>query len=245
MPLRDHFRPPLSLQRHWESFPAQWAGSIAAQLNARLPRRFFAEVQVHLGSEVEADVSEYELLDESLDESGRTPGNGEGGGVAVAVWAPPVATLTMPAVFPDDLEIHVRDELFDARVVAVVELVSQGNKDRPENRLEFAAKSIAYLQRGIGLVTIDIVTDRHFNPHNELISLLGLDSKFAMAEETTLSAVSYRPIRRGEVNQIDAWPVPLSLGAPLPVLPLSLKRFRPVPLDLEAAYEEACRRSRL
>ena len=80
-------------------------------------------------------------------------------------------------MFPDDIEVQVRDELFDARVVAVVELVSPGNKDRPENRLAFSDKCAAYLQRGIGLITLDIVTTRHFNLHNELISRLGLDSQ--------------------------------------------------------------------
>jgi hypothetical protein len=245
MSLRDHFQPPLSVRRAWESFHTQWASSIAAQLNARLPRRFFAEVQTHLGSQVEADVAEFESLDESLDESEVTPDDEEGGGVAVAVWAPPVATLTMPAVFPDDVEVYVRDELFDARVVAVVELVSPGNKDRPENRLAFAAKSAAYLERGIGLVTVDIVTNRHFNLHNELVPLLGLDSTYAMDESVTLYAVAYRPIRRGVTNLIEAWPVALAIGALIPVLPLSLKRFRPVPLDLQAAYEDAIHRSRL
>jgi len=153
--------------------------------------------------------------------------------------------LTMPAVFPDHIEVHVRDEHFDARVVAVVELVSPGNKDRPENRLAFAAKSAAYLQRGIGLITVDIVTNRHFNLHNELVPLLGLGSTYAMDEEAILYAVAYRPVRRGDANLIEAWTVALTIGAPLPVLPLSLKRFRPVPLDLEAAYEDACRRGRL
>ena len=163
-PYEITFNRRFSQQSIWESFHAHWASSIAAQLNARFPKRFFAEVQTHLGSQVEADVVEFESLDESLDQSEKTPGNGAGGGVAVAVWAPPVATLTMPAVFPDDIEVHVRDELFDARVVAVVELVSPANKDRPEKRRAFAAKSAAYLQRGIGLITVDIVTDPALQP---------------------------------------------------------------------------------
>jgi hypothetical protein len=83
---------------------------------------------------------------------------------------------------------------------------------------------------------VDIVTDRHSNLHNELVPPFGVDSRYAMDEEAILDAIAYRPIRRGAANQIDAWPVPLSIGAVLPVLPLSLKRFRPVPLDLEAAY---------
>jgi hypothetical protein len=192
---------------------------------------------------VEADVAEFEGLDG--DESEEMPESEAAGGVAVLPWAPPVATLTIPAVFPDDLEVYVRDELDDARLVAVVELVSPGNKDRPETRLAFAAKSAAYLQRGIGLIILDVVSTRHSNLHNELIPLLGQDSTFAMPHEATLYAVAYRPIRRGETNQIDAWTSVLLVGAKLPVLPLALRRFRPVPLDLEAAYEDACRHSRL
>ena len=52
----------------------------------------------------------------------------------------------------------VRDERDDARLVAVVELVSPSNKDRPESRRAFAAKTAAYLQRGVGLIILDIVT---------------------------------------------------------------------------------------
>jgi hypothetical protein len=241
MPLRDHFQPPLSLRRHWESFHSWLATSIADQLNQTLPRRFVAELHLHLGSQVEADVAEFE----GPDGSEETPDTGEGGGVAVMPWAPPVATLTMPAVFPDDLEVYVRDEFDDMRLVAVIELVSPGNKDRPETRLAFAAKCAAYLQRGVGLIILDLVTSRHFNLHDELLPILGLDSTYAMPNEATLYTVAYRPIRRGQANLIDAWPVVLSLGARLPVLPLALRRFRPVPLDLEAAYEDACRRSRV
>ena len=240
MPLRDHFQPPLSLKRSWTSFHAFWANSIAAQLNQTLPCRFFAEAYPRPGSKVEADVVEFDGLDESeetLDDTGDR--------VAVAVWAPPFATMTMPAIFPDDMEVHVRDQLFDARVAAVVELVSPRNKDCPESRVAFAAKSGAYLERGIGLITLDIVTNQSFNLHNELLPILGLDSTYAMSNDVVPYAMAYRPIRRDETNQIDVWPVELSVGGSLPLLPLALKRFRPVRLDLEAAYEEACRWSRL
>jgi hypothetical protein len=45
MPLRDHFRPPLSDERSWEGFHGGWPMMIAAALNRRLPRRFVAEPQ--------------------------------------------------------------------------------------------------------------------------------------------------------------------------------------------------------
>jgi hypothetical protein len=241
MPLRDHFHPPLFPQRAWESFHSRWANSIADQLNESLPERYFAEVQTYLGSQVEADVIEYSKsvgFGESANENGA-------GGVSVQAWAPPLATFTMPAIFPDAFQVAVRDERDSARVVAVVELVSPSNKDRPDSRLVFAGKTAAYLQRGIGLVVADIVTDRRFNLHDELVRMLGLEMSFLMPEDAFLYAVSYRPVRRGELDQIDTWPFVLSVGETLPVLPLALRGSHAIPLDLNAAYEDACRRSRL
>lgn len=56
MPLLDHFRPPLSQRRHWDSFHGAWAEAIAANLNqSLLPERFVAEARVKLGGQVEID----------------------------------------------------------------------------------------------------------------------------------------------------------------------------------------------
>ena len=241
MPLLDHFQPPLFPQRAWESFHSRWANSIADALNETLPQRFFAEVQIHLGSLVEADVAEFEQPGEQHDESG----NGSAGGTALQTWAPPAATLVMPALFPDDLEVHVRDERDDARLVAAVELVSPRNKDRSDSRRTFAAKCAAYLQRGIGLMVLDIVTGRHFNLHNELVNLLNFEDAFAMSADASIYAVSYRPVRRQETDQIDVWPVVLTIGGELPLLPLALRGFSAVPVDLETTYSDARQRSRL
>ncbi|HEY7156141.1 MAG TPA: DUF4058 family protein [Gemmataceae bacterium] len=45
MPLLDHFHPPLSDERHWESFHTAWAGALADDLNRRLAEDYFAEEQ--------------------------------------------------------------------------------------------------------------------------------------------------------------------------------------------------------
>ena len=61
MPLLDHFHPPLSGRRQWESFHSAWAEALALQLNRDLlPPRFFAEVHVKVGSRVEIDVGTFE-----------------------------------------------------------------------------------------------------------------------------------------------------------------------------------------
>lgn len=240
MPLLDHFHPPLHPKRHWESFHARWAAAIADALNVQLlPRNYFAEVHVHLGGRVEVDVATLHDPDALGMESAA-------GKVAVAParpWAPLAATMSIPAVFPDSAEVLVFHDLGDLNLVAAVVLVSPSNKDRPASRRGFAAKCATYLQQGVGLVVIDIVTDQHFNLHNELIDLLGVGKSFHI-ELGPLYSVAYRPIRRPDDERADVWPVTLALGATLPQLPLALNRGS-VPLDLEKTYTDACQRSRL
>jgi hypothetical protein len=242
MPLLDHFHAPVYPGRRWESFHSRWANSIADYLNRYLPEpRYFSEIQLHLGATVVADVAEFE--NRFLSEVGA---NGPGGGVAVQTWAPPAATHVIPAVFPDAFEVEVYDTApGGAHLVAVVELVSPGNKDAPDSRRAFAAKCAAYLQRGVGLVVADVVTEKHFNLHDELIRLLELPDQFRFAEEAHLYATAYRPARRDGRNEIDIWAVPLSVGETLPMLPLALRTGPSVPLDLEVTYTDARQRGRL
>jgi hypothetical protein len=154
----------------------------------------------------------------------------------------------MPALYPDSVEALVYNS--EAVLVGAIELISPGNKDRPETRRSFAAKCATYLQQGVGLVTIDVVTERHANLHNELVDLLGLGDEFLLPPDP-LFAVAYRPIRREVkrdeplVEQTHVWPAVLRVGEKLPLLPLALDRRIVLPLDLEASYTDARQRSRL
>src|SRR5216683_6889835 len=92
MPLLDHFRPPLSQRRHWDSFHGAWAEAMATNLNqSLLPERFVAEARVKLGGQVEIDVGTFA-------EQANGPPMGAGG---VAVWAPPKPTPTAALDFQD------------------------------------------------------------------------------------------------------------------------------------------------
>jgi hypothetical protein len=53
------------------------------------------------------------------------------------------------------------------------------------------------------------------------------------------------PVRRRQADVIDLWPATLSLGQPLPTLPLFLGVEVCLPIDLEITYMEACRRLKL
>src|ERR1700730_9760510 len=105
MPLLDHFHDPLVSEDSWESFHTYWAVSIGESLNRLLPQRYRALVQTHLGSQVEADGAEFERVDPPEDQV-----NGPvGGSVALQTYAPPAVLLTLPAVFPDEMEVQVID----------------------------------------------------------------------------------------------------------------------------------------
>jgi hypothetical protein len=242
MPLIDHFHAPVLPLFPWESFHAFWAATIAETLNRILPQRYVAVIHSRLGARVEADVAEWEQTDNGIQP---VSGNGDQGGVAVQTYAPPRTALTMPIVFPDDLEVRILDTRDGAQLAAVIELASPGNKDRPETRRLFAAKCAAYLARGLGLISIDIVTSHHFNLHNEFVELLAAGHSFAMPEDVFLYAAAYAPARRDEKSLVDLWLEPLALGQPLPVLPLALRGGGRVPVDLETTYSDARRRSRL
>ncbi len=242
MPLVDHFHPPVSRIHSWESFHSRWAGTLADCLGELLPfPRYLVEVQTTIGSRFEADVLEWELAE------AEPAGDGGNGGVALQTktYTAPAAICSLDFSFPDDFEVRLFDLREGKTLVGVIELVSPANKDRSDHCRAFAAKCLSYLHRAIGVVVVDIVTERHANLHNELVSLLGKDDESSFPPECHLYAVSYRPVRRDERTQLDLWPAALMVDGPLPVLPLALRAGPCIPVDLESTYTDARRRSHI
>jgi hypothetical protein len=241
MPLLDHFRAPLSERRPWESFHSTWCTALADHLNRDvLPAGYIALEQVSPGASIEIDVGTYR--DETEQASAAN-----GGGVATlprTVWTPTAAPVVLPVEFPERFAVEIHATEGERTLVGALELVSPGNKDRPGKRRMFAAKCAAYLGRGAGLVIVDVVTSRHGNLHNELLQLLGLSENARFADADSLYAVAYRPLRRESHDVIDTWRMPLTVGQPLPVVPLSLAADFCVAVDLESAYQDACNRRR-
>lgn len=239
MPLLDHFHPPLSQRRHWESFHAAWASAFADVLNQDwLPEGYFAEELITVGGRVEIDVATFE---EPL-QSAEASKNGGVATIAKKTWVPPAPDRTMPGVFPDTFAVKVYSSEGGPNLVGSIELVSPGNKDRAEHRQAFAIKCANYLHQGIGVVVIDIVTSRHANLHNEIVDLLRQPTEYRMADDALLYATAYRPATRDDRSEIDMWQRPLTLGQDLPPMPLALKDAAVVRLDLEATYDSVCRR---
>jgi hypothetical protein len=240
MPLRDHFRPPVSSRHSWEGFHGGWPMTIVQKLFDQLPEGFTAEPRVHLGSYYEIDVGGFDH---------ETPGSAPGGtssdaeATAPALWSPPAPTATLDndPTEPSEYEVLVYDENRARRLVAAVEIVSPANKDRAEHRRAFVTKCAALLQSDVCVSIVDLVTVRRANLYAELLEATGRTDPTLKPEPPELYALTCRRRPLGQRMQFQSWAYPLELGQPLPTLPLWLTEDLAIALDLEASYEETCR----
>lgn len=240
MPLRDHFRPPISKKSSWEGFHGGWPMKIIDQLLPHLPPGYIAEPRVHLGSLYELDINAYEDFD-APPSSDWTPGLSE-----TATLASAAPTLTLEADLTEEYayEVLVFDEERNRKLVAAVELVSPGNKDRPESRSAFISKCAALLQQRVCVSIVDLVTTRNFNLYTDLLELIHrADPAFDLPPSTYAATIRGR--NQGAKALIDTWAYPLSVGKKLPTLPIWLNADLKIEMDLESSYEATCRALRI
>ncbi|MBA4064197.1 MAG: hypothetical protein C0501_10875 [Isosphaera sp.] len=228
MPIRDHFRPPVGNRLPWESLFNGWASGIADVLNGPyLPEEYVGLEYVTLHGRPEVDARSFS-----------DPATASQGFVRPP---PPPPHQTRPMALPDSVEVRVRDREWKTFVAAVV-LVTPANKGTTASRLGLAARCVGYLQRGMGVAVVVVVTTGEGNIHNDICGMLGTPGGL---EPTGLYAEAYRPALRQGRAELDIWVNPFSVGDPLPTMPLRLIADYFVPVELEATYMEACRRRRL
>lgn len=239
MPLRDHFRSPVNDQHAWNELHGGWPMMLVRQLFDILPAGYVAAPSVHVGQLFEIDVSTFEL-DESA-ATGQLTGV-TNGGTATATVPTPTQTLEADLADQDEFEVRVYDADRGRQLVAAIELVSPANKDRPENRRAFAAKVATLLQKDVCVSIVDLVTIRQFNLYADLLALIGVTDPQLDPTPPHLYAVTIHPRKRpARRSLLDVWHYPMTIGQPLPTLPLWLAPDLRVLLPLEPSYEETCR----
>ena len=241
MPLRDHFRPPISKRSSWEGFHGLWPGIIVQELVSSLPAGYVAEPRVHLGSYYEIDVCTFEQSADEEPASAAPPISNVG--LATTLQAAPAPTLTLDAEFPEEYsyEVLIFDVEHERRLVAAVEIVSPANKDRPESRRLFAAKCFNLLKQGVCVSIIDLVTIRQFNLYAELLTLIKRSDPNHGSKPPSTYAVTCRKRDSEHGTKLDVWSSPIAIGQPLPALPIWLTDQLTLTLNLEVSYEETCR----
>ena len=201
-----------------------------------LPPEYRSGLKIHVGSPIEIDVGTFE--------------NGEIDGSATDRAGPLAWQAESPALLLDtgeltapEYEVLVYNERCGQRLVAAVEIVSPGNKDRPDARAAFVAKCHALLVQDVCVAIVDPVTERSANPYADLARRLGAAPPATAA--AGIYAVCCRAYHYRDRFRVETWEHALDIGRALPTLPLWISEGKYVPLELERTYEEACKGLRI
>jgi hypothetical protein len=233
MPLRDHFHSPVADKHTSDSLHGMWPAMIVQQLFDILPGGYISAPNVHFGKDFEVDVSAFER-DEHSASSARVGDSG----VATVAGPAPTLTLDVDLSDQDEFEVQIYDAELGRQLVAAIEIVSPANKDRPENRRAFVTKIAALLQKGVCVSVVDLVTVRRSSLYAELLDHIErVDPQLGL---TSANLYSFT-IRAREPSRVDLWHYPMTLGEPLPTLPIWLTPELHVLLPLEVSYEQTCR----
>lgn len=227
MPIHDWTRVNAGLFHH---FHHQWTGAICDALNAgSLPTGFYALAEQNASGPI-PDVITLEHG------PGRSPSPEQAGGLAVAE-APPRARFVVQAT-EEDLyaaranRVAIHHPL--GEVVAVIEIVSPGNKSSRTALRRFVEKALEFLRAGVHLLIIDPFPPGPRDPQGIHPALWNeiREGPFTLPADKPLTLASYvaGPLTTAYVE-------PIAVGDPLPAMPLFLTTETYVPAPLEATYE--------
>jgi len=227
MPIHDWTRVPTGL---FHQFHQDWSIEMARALNrGRLPKGLSALVEQRAGLR-ESDVLAIERTNGSLGAAAT------GGGVATA--APPVTRIirrTTKEIYAGRANrIVVRHHL--GRIVAVIEIVSPGNKESRAALRDFVEKTIDFLRAGIHVLIIDLFPPTPRDPfgiHKAIWDEIEEeDFTFPEGKDRILASYETGAVRVAYVE-------PVGVGDELPDMPLFLTNGLHIPVPLEPTYRAA------
>jgi hypothetical protein len=226
MPIHDWTRVPPGIFHH---FHQDWSIELSRELNrGSLPEGYSALVEQRIDGP-EPDVIAVELRSGKVDPEG-----------SVGVINPPRARVVRRT--PDLAEryarkanrIAIHHEL--GQVVAVIEIVSPGNKSSRSALRSFAEKAVGLLRAGIHLLVVDLFPPSNRDPqgiHGAIFSQL-TDDEYVPPPNQPLTLVGYQ-----SDGEITAYIEPVAVGDAMPDMPLFLTPKMHVLVPLERTYETA------
>jgi hypothetical protein len=225
MPLHDWTRVPSGLFHH---FHQSWSIRIADTLNAgRLPKGLSALVEQRAGAK-EADVL-------TIERRARGPRPGaEGGGGLLMLERPAtrIVRRTTKEIYASRANrIVVRHHL--GRIVAVIEIVSPGNKDSRAALRDFVEKIIDFLRQGVHVLIVDLFppTPRDPSGMHKVIWDEIHEEDFSFPEGKDRILASYET-----GGERAAYIEPVAVGDALPNMPLCLANGVYILVPLESTY---------
>lgn len=230
MPVHDWTRADPGL---FHDFRQAWTIEIRNALNGGgLPSGYFALAEQIVSGPI-PDVVTLQRRPTPSDRAGTN------GGVAVAD-APPSARFVTSAE-PDRYSakanrIAIKHSL--GRVVAVIEIVSPGNKSSTHALRSFVEKADELLRQGINLLVVDLFPPTPRDPHGIHKTIWDeiCVEPFELPPDKPLTIAAYCA---GELKT--AYVEPIAVGDPLPALPIFLDSRTYVPAPLEETYQTTWR----
>lgn len=218
----------------FHAFHTAWITHLSEALNAGLlPPDYYALPEQH-GGRLIADV----LTLQAPSLVPPPPPSG-GGGLAVAQTPPRVRRkLSLsPAAHAARRTLTIR-HTSGHRIVALVEIVSPANKDRPSHVAALADKAEAALWHGIHLLLVDLFPPGPHDPrgiHGTIWERFDVESyDLPPGEPLTLASYVAGPTPEAYLEH-------LRVGSSLPEMPLFLNPDRYINVPLETTYLDAFR----
>ncbi|HLW68401.1 MAG TPA: DUF4058 family protein [Gemmataceae bacterium] len=121
----------------------------------------------------------------------------------------------------------------DDRIVAMIEILSRGNKSNRHAIRTLLDKALAALDSGIHLLLVDVHTPGPRDPngiHGLLLNEIS-SQDYALPKDQPLTAMAYTG---GDV--VNAFAAHFAVGEPIPEMPLFLTRENYINVPLEATY---------
>lgn len=226
MPIHDWTRVPSGL---FHDFHQAWTGEIRKALNDGLmPDGYYAYVEQKVGGP-EPDVIAVEVGDRR---SKREPKGG------TALLDAPPKTRVVQELESDALlyarkanRVVIRHHLGD--VVAIIEIVSPGNKESRSHFKDFLDKTAAFIRHGIHVLIVDLFPPTKRDPegvHQAILDEFGTQ-RYKPPKGKPLTLAAYRAS-----HPLTAYVEPAAVGDRLPDMPLFITRETYVSVPLEATY---------
>jgi Protein of unknown function (DUF4058) len=226
MPIHDWTRVPAGL---FHDFHQSWSIRIKDALNAgRLPRGLVALVEQRAGP-WESDVL-------AIEAKGPKSRSGSGQESSAATLDRPLTRIVRRStkeVYSDRANrIVIKHHL--GRIVAVIEILSPGNKDSRAALRDFVEKTIDFLRKGIHVLVIDLFPPTPRDPfgiHKAIWDEI-VEEDFTFPEGKDRILASYET-----GGERAAYVEPVAVNDKLPDMPLFLTNYVHVLVPLEPTYQ--------
>lgn len=220
----------------YHHFHGRWIFAITDSLNGGLlPDGYFALAE-HTTPPIIPDVVTLTVPDEQ-----RSPSFGSSGPGGLAVLDSPTAIVATAPGRKRRPAGRRRVAIHHARsrqIVAVIEIVSPGNKSHKAEFADLIGKTVQLLQQGIHVLLIDPFPPTARDPHGIHATVWKeLTGKpFTPPPGKPLTVASYAALGG---NTFSAYVEPLAVGDPLPSVPMHLTDEYHITLPLDESYRAA------